>query len=348
MATPRAPERPPPERRLTGAPPAPVLAEDRRTLFVRLHERPWTLATAAVAIGAAVLVVIASIVGWGDVFDAFADFHPGWIALCAGGQVVAVGAYMVAFRSVTAVDRARPVPGSVAALVVLAGFGPHAVGGGFAIDERVLRGLRADPRGAMVRVLGLGALEYALLAPAACLSAVALLIAGSDVQGALLWSWAIAVPVGFAIGLWAAAPAQRAHVPERGRLSTALRRTLQGVGVLHVLARNPRRHAGAWAGMAGYWVADIATFYAAARLFGVSLDLPQAILAYATGYAATRRTLPLGGVGATEVLMCLSLFWIGVPFAAAVPVVTAYRLANVVLPLLPAAWAQRRIIALLR
>jgi uncharacterized membrane protein YbhN (UPF0104 family) len=123
---------------------------------------------------------------------------------------------------------------------------------------------------------------------------------------------------------------------------------LQGVGILHVLVRRPREHGGAWLGMLGYWVADIATLYGAARMFGVSLDVGEVILAYATGYAATRRTLPLGGVGATEALMCASLVWIGLPLATAVPIVTAYRLANVALPLLPAARAQGRLSALLR
>jgi uncharacterized membrane protein YbhN (UPF0104 family) len=326
---------------------APGIAQDRRSRFVRLHEHPRTLAAVAVAIGAAVLAVVAAIAGWGAVGHAFGDLHPAWIALGVAGQLVAIAAYVAAFRAVSAVGHPTAVPLRVAVLVVLAGFGPHAVGGGFAVDERVLRALRGDPRCATIRVLGLGALEWALLAPAACIAAIVLLVAGSDVQRALLWSWALAVPAGFALGLWAAAPSRRERVPEKGTVRTGLRRALEGVGVLRALVAHPRRHAGAWLGMAGYWMADIATLYAAARLFGVSLDLAHTILAYATGYAATRRTLPLGGVGATEALMAASFVWIGLPLAQAVPIVAAYRLANVVLPLMPAARAQRRIAALM-
>lgn len=327
---------------------APAMAGESRSLFARLHEHPRRLAALAVAIGVGALVVIAAIAGWSAVGRAFGDFHPGWIALCAGAQVVALAAYVVAFRGVSAVEHPRAVPLRIAVPVVLAGFGPHAVGGGFALDERVLRELRCDRHGARVRVLGLAALEYALLAPAACVSAIVLLVAGSGVQQGLLWAWALAVPAGFAVGLWAAWPERRRKVSEEGRLRTALRRALQGVGILHVLARRPHRHAGAWLGMLGYWAADIATLYGAARLFGVSLGVAEVIVAYATGYAATRRTLPLGGAGAIEALMCVSLVWIGLPLAYAVPIVAAYRLANVVLPLVPAAQAQGRVSTLLR
>ena len=50
-----------------------------------------------------------------------------------------------------------------------------------------------------MRGLGLGSLEYALLAPAACISAIVLLLEGSSVQTGLQWSWALAVPIGFAL-----------------------------------------------------------------------------------------------------------------------------------------------------
>ena len=39
---------------------------------------------------------------------------------------------------------------------------------------------------------------------------------------------------------------------------------------------------------------------AALRTFGLHPGLGKAIIAYATGYAATRRSLPLGGAGVTE------------------------------------------------
>jgi uncharacterized membrane protein YbhN (UPF0104 family) len=52
------------------------------------------------------------------------------------------------------------------------------------------------------------------------------------------------------------------------------------------------------------------------------------VLAYATGYLLTRRTLPFAGAVITEALMTVSLVWVGVPLAAAVPAVLVYRLSD--------------------
>jgi len=309
----------------------------------RLHRHRWPLSAIALAIGVGALVAVTATVGWGAVLRAATHLHPAWIAVCVAGQALALAGYTAAFRSVTAAGGCRPLPARDAADVVAAGFGAFAVAGGFAIDRRALHGAGHDARESMVRVLGLGALEYAVLGPAACIAAITLLLDGSPAQRAMLWSWAIGVPAGFAIGLWASAPNRRLRVPDRGRVRRVLCRALDGVGMLHELARHPVRHAGAWWGMSLYWAADIATFYGALRLFGVHLGIAETIVAYATGYAATRRTLPLAGVGATEVLLALALTWVGVGLAHAIPVVAAYRLANVALLVVPAVHAHGRL-----
>jgi uncharacterized membrane protein YbhN (UPF0104 family) len=316
----------------------------RRDLFERLHGRPLWLAAVAVGIGAGVLILVAGAAGWPSVIRHSGDVHPDWIALLVGGQIVAIAGYVAAFRSVEAIGSPHRLPLRTVATIVVAGFGSHAIGGGFAIDRRALIRLGHDDSEATIRVLGLGALEYAVLAPLACGCAVLLLIEGSSVQPAVLGPWAIAVPAGLTIGLWLARPDRWRDADEGPRLRCLWRRVMQGVGVLHLL--RPLRYADAWLGMAVYWIADIATLYGALRLFGVHLGIPETVLAYAAGYAATRRTLPLGGAGATEALMSFSLVWVGLSLAQAVPVVAAYRLANVALPLLPAARAQRDVFAL--
>ena len=309
----------------------------------RLHRHRLPLSAVAVMIAAGALIAVATVAGWHDVVGAAWPIHPAWIGLCVGGQVLALAGYTAAFRSVTAAGGCRPLPTRDAADVVTAGFGAFALGGGFAIDRHALNEAGHDPRESTVRVLGLGALEYAVLAPAACGAALALLLEGSPAQRAMLWSWVIGVPAGLAIGVWASAPDRRLRVPDSGRVRRALCHALDGVGMLHELARHPVRYAPAWWGMALYWAADIATLYGALRLFGVHLGVAETIVAYATGYAATRRTLPLAGVGATEVLLALSLTWVGVGLATAVPVVAVYRLANVALLLVPALHAHGRL-----
>ena len=71
------------------------------------------------------------------------------------------------------------------------------------------------------------------------------------------------------------------------------------------------------------------------------------ILAYATGYAATRRSLPLGGAGVVEVLMTYSLYWMRQPLAPALAAVVAYRAFNFVLAATPALIARRHVEPLL-
>jgi uncharacterized membrane protein YbhN (UPF0104 family) len=67
------------------------------------------------------------------------------------------------------------------------------------------------------------------------------------------------------------------------------------------------------------------------------------IIAYGTGYAATRRSLPLGGAGVTEFLMTYALYWVREPLAPALAAVVAYRLFNFVLAATPGLIAHRQL-----
>jgi uncharacterized membrane protein YbhN (UPF0104 family) len=48
----------------------------------------------------------------------------------------------------------------------------------------------------------------------------------------------------------------------------------------------------------------------ALRTFGLDPGALVVVIAYVTGYAATRRSLSLGGAGVTELLMTYSLYWL--------------------------------------
>jgi uncharacterized membrane protein YbhN (UPF0104 family) len=230
------------------------------------------------------------------------------------------------------------------ARVVIAGFGPFTIGGGFGIDRQALEALHEDEHSARVRVLALGTLEWAVLAPTTCIVAIVFLIQGADILPSLLWPWAISVPLGFGFGLWASTPRRIERVKQisRGR-APWLVRALQGVGALHTMIRNPRTYMGAWLGTALYWAADIGAFYGGLRTFGLAPGPGKVILAYATGYAATRRSLPLGGAGITEVLMTYSLYWVRYPLAPALAAVVAYRVFNFLLAATPALIAHRQL-----
>lgn len=296
----------------------------------------------ATAIAAAGVLVIAYVTGADAVGRAFETIRPGWIGLIAGAAALTYPAYGLAYRSVARVHGHAPMTLLMVTRVVAAGFGPFQLAGGFGVDMQVLHALHEDERSARVRVLGLGVLEWALLAPTTCVVAIVLLVQGADIMRSLLWPWALAVPIGFALGLWASSPGRRERLARiGGRRRSWLADLLDGVGVLHTLISHPVKYAGAWIGTALYWAADIAAFYGALRAFGLDLGAGAVIIAYGTGYAATRRSLPLGGAGVTEVLMTYALYWVHAPLAPALGAVVAYRAFNFALAAMPALIAHR-------
>lgn len=313
------------------------------------REHHVALTLLAFGIAAVGVVAIAAAWGFGAFTDAWSNLHWGWLALAGCAALLSLGAYVVSYRAVSAVRDGPSVRLALAVRVVLAGFAPFAAGGGFALDKRVFHALEDDHDAATVRVLGLGALEWALLAPAAWISAVVLLAVGdSRPMPSLLWPWAIAVPIGFALGFWLAAPARRNRLAAgKGRWRCHLGRGLEAIGILRGLVSKFPSCWVSWVGMALYWVLDIASFYGALRFVGVHLNVGELILGYATGYALTRRSMPLGGAGATEVLMTFALHWVGQPVLPALAGVVVYRAFNLVLATLPAMLVRPRITPLL-
>lgn len=315
----------------------------------KLHAHPVRVTLGAFGLAGAAVLGIAAAYGFGAFAQAWSHPDVAWLALVVGGQPLAIAAYMLCYRTLARMNDGPRLQPPLVARVVIGGFGPFAVRGGFVLDKRALHAIEGDEQAARIRVLGLGALEWALLAPAACFSAVALLVtADPRPMASLLWPWAIAVPVGFALGLWLAAPARRRRIADGdARWRHAMDVALRAIGTLPSLARGLSGCWAAWTGMAAYWVFDIASFYGALRFIGLHLNVGEAILAYATGYALTRRSMPLGGAGATEALMTFALHWAGQPVAPALAAVVVYRVPNFVLPTIPALLVRDRVKPLL-
>lgn len=310
----------------------------------RLRNYPVALSGFATLLAAVAVVVLARATGVDEVGRAFENFRPAWIGLIAGAEVLAYIGYIAAYRSIAMIHGHAALALPLVARVVVAGFGPFTIGGGFGIDLRVLQALHEDERSARVRVLGLGTLEWAVLAPITCIVAIVLLVHGANVMPSLLWPWALAVPVGLGFGLWATTPSHLERLSRMRIMRRAwMRNMLEGVGILHKLIRERRTYRGAWLGTLLYWAADIAAFYGGVRTFGMHPSLGRVIIAYATGYAATRRSLPLGGAGVTEVLMTYALYWVREPLAPALAAVVAYRIFNLLLAAMPALIAHRQL-----
>jgi uncharacterized membrane protein YbhN (UPF0104 family) len=89
--------------------------------------------------------------------------------------------------------------------------------------------------------------------------------------------------------------------------------------------------------MSIYWAGEVFVLWACLAAFTRHTPSIEAVVVgYATGYALTRRTLPLAGAGAVEALLPFALTWVGFGLAPAVLAVFAYRLFNLWLPLGPA------------
>jgi uncharacterized membrane protein YbhN (UPF0104 family) len=89
--------------------------------------------------------------------------------------------------------------------------------------------------------------------------------------------------------------------------------------------------------MAVYWAGEVFVLWVCLAAFTHHTpSVAAVVVGYATGYALTRRTLPLAGAGAVEALLPFALTWVGFGLPAAVLAVFAYRIFNLWLPLFPA------------
>jgi len=275
--------------------------------------------------------------GFDSVLDHLRNIRFWWFAAAFGAEVVAYVGYILAYREVSRVEGGPQLELPRIVALVSAGFGVFVARGGFAADLDALQNAGCPPREARARVLGLGALEYAILAPAAAISAMVLLEHGAHKPGpGFTWPWAIAVPVGFVLTL--AALRAREWFHRQGGRRAAVGQALDAIHVLRQLACAPRAHGvAALVGITVYWTCDIFCLWASLQALHVSISAPALIVGYATGYALSRRTLPLAGAGAVEALLPFALGWSGVALAAALLAVLGYRIFNLWLPLVPAA-----------
>lgn len=287
-------------------------------------------------LAAGTVVAIASTDGPGALLHGLRHMDPLWLLVALAAELVAYAGYVVAYRSAAHLGGSPPPGWRLTVSLVLAGFGPFVARGGFSLDRKALTAVHGDERAARVHVLALSVLEYALLAPAAWVSALTLALT-SNASPALTLPWIVGVPPGFLAAVLFSSPGRvQRWQAGTGRLRELLSDILTGISALRALMLHPGEHLGALLGMAVYWAAEIGCLGAALLCFGVHISVPALVLAHATGYAASRRSLPLGGAGVTEFLLTLALIWVHVPAPAALLSVVAYRAVNFAAPTIPA------------
>lgn len=299
------------------------------------------LLTVGCVLSVAALVGITLDVGWGQLWRLLE--HADWVFVLFVPVAVAVShfGYTLSYLEIARSGEDCHLRLGDALRIVTTGFEPLSPRGGYAIDVRELtrRGLDAEAAERRVRLLGL--LEYAVLAPITLVAAVYMMVLGMRAQTGLLPSWVIGVPLGSAIAIGLLVRYHRQGRPQ-GWWSP-LRRQLDAIDDLLQLLRSWKRAPIALFGMFVYWAAEIAALGGCMEMFGHRRGVVAVmIVGYATGYALTRRALPLSGAGVVEALLPFALSWVGFPLAAAVLAVIAYRVFNMWLPMVPAAISLRR------
>lgn len=311
-----------------------------------LNRRPRFALLLSALIAAGTVVAIAASDSPRALLDALKQIEPQWLAVAFGFELLSYVGYVLAYRAMVLDQREERFSLMLAIRLVVAGFGPFVPLGGFSFDRRVLGAVHRSRREARRQVLALGVIEYALLAPAACVCALILLLE-SQASLVLTLPWVFAVPAGFVLAWWATKPRIVEKLERGGRARRALGEVLHAASVLRDVVQRPLERPAAVIGMAIYWAAEIACLAFALRCFGVVLSVPALVVAYATGYAASRRSLPLGGAGVTEALLTIALITVHVPAPEALLSVVAYRVVNFLVPTLPGLVAHSSVAAML-
>src|SRR5436305_4881813 len=209
-----------------------------RSAVLELERHNFLILLVAGSLALAAAMGLADMAGYKRLVDAVQDVGPTWFAVCFGCQVVASLGSVLAGRDIARVDGGPLLSFRLSMRTVVAGFGVFAAthaAGGFSVDYWTFRRSGLRRREAVARVLALGALEYAVLAPAALVCAVVLLFGtGGHVQHAMTYPWLAVVP-GFLAALWVTSSkrVERFSDPgEGGRLRQSFVHLVAGIAKL--------------------------------------------------------------------------------------------------------------------
>lgn len=298
----------------------------------RPHELGGLMLLAA-ALQAAATVGMSYLAGFHAVGRALVPEHWPWLLAALVAPWVALLGYAFAYRGIFRADGGRLLTPRQMWAVVVAGFVGFLSYGGAGLDGPALRAAGADERQVAVRVAALAGLEQAVLAIGGCAASVAVLVLEfTHPTPDFTLPWAIIPLPGFLVAFWLGeryAGRLRDQGGWRGRVGVFLDVVL----LVRGLFRRPVDRDPAVLGMAVFWAAEMFTLWASLAAFGVRMDPAALVVGYATGLLFTRRTAPLGGAGLLMVVLPLTLWYSGAPFATAVVGVLAYRVLTLWVPL---------------
>lgn len=293
----------------------------------------------AMLVGLAILLELAAgvglayLAGWSKIRAVLGDFDGIWLIALAGGLVVSIVGYHYAYRGIFRVQGGPTLPRRQMRAVVAAGFGGFLAHGGGALDQYALQAAGADEGEAKARVAALGGLEHGVLAIGGCSAAIAVLVSGRGQPPAdFTLPWAVIPIPGFLIAFWAA-PRYAGRFRGRGGWCGRLATFLDSICIIRELFAHPLRWGSALCGMALFWAADAFAAWAGMATFGFKMNAAMLFVGFATGMVFTRRTGPLAGAGVLALVLPVTIWVSGAPFAVAVAGIFVYRVLALLLPM---------------
>lgn len=290
----------------------------------------WTVLAAALQLAA--VLGLTYVVGWHAIRGALEHFDWVWLPVVAAALAVAFVGYYFGYRGIYRVDDGPQLSPAQLRAVVAAGFGGFLAHSGSALDDYALRAAGADRREAKVRVVALAGLEHGVLALGGCAAGIAVLSQGlSRPPADFSTPWAVIPVPGFLLAFWLA---NRYRDRLRGRAGwrDQLGIFLDSIYLIRMMFRHPVRRGAALGGMALFWAADIFAAWAGLATFGFRMGWAGFVVGFATGLVYTRRTGPLGGAGVLGLVLPVTVWYSGAPFATAIAGIFCYRVLSVWLP----------------
>jgi hypothetical protein len=309
----------------------------RKLLSVSHLESRGTMLAALIAIAITLEVAagtgLAYLAGFSAVRAVLGDFQWVWLVALAGALGISFIGYYYAYRGIFRVDAGPTLARGQMRAVVAAGFGGFLAHGGGTLDQYALEAAGADQQEAKARVCGLAGLEHGVLAIGGTAAAIVVLASGRNAPPPdFSVPWAVLPVPGFLTAFWAA---ERYRDRFRGRdgWRGVLGTFLESIHLIRDLFTHPRRWWPALAGMALFWAADAFAAWAGMAAFGFQMNAAALFVGFGTGMVFTRRTGPLAGAGVLALVLPLTVWYSGAPFAAAIVGLFAYRVLALLLPM---------------
>jgi hypothetical protein len=276
---------------------------------------------------------LAYLAGFDKVRAVAGRFDGFWLMVLVGALLISIVGYYLAYQGIFRVEGGPTLSRPQMRAVVAAGFGGFLAHGGGALDQYALEAAGAEEADAKTRVAALAGMEHGVLAIGGCAAAIILLATGRG-QPPLDFTlpWAVLPIPGFLIGFWAADRFRgrfRGQTGWRAKAGTFL----DSVHIIRVLFAHPLRWGSALWGMALFWAADAFACWAGLATFGFQMNMAELFVGFATGMLFTRRTGPLAGAGVLALVLPLTIWVSGAPFAVAIVGVFVYRVLALLLPM---------------